>query len=645
MGRGLRKKLVLSLGFIASIFTILSLIVVAGCSNSLMDDVLEKIEEDKIEDGTAETYTVTYFGNENTGGDVPVDVTQYIEGETVTVLGNVNNLEKTGYSFVNWNTDPNGLGDTYIQGPSLTMGDSDVKLYAYWTDLPTYTVDFNSYGGSDVADQNIIEGGTVTEPADPTRTGFNFSGWYGESSYDTLWNFGSDIVMQDITLHAKWIEFYTVTYFANGATDGTAPLDENHYLSGDYFTVLNNTGNLVKTDYTFEGWNTNSAGNGSDHPEGGTSQIGNLDIELYAKWILIQYSYALGLATDGTGSGSIDTTNSTANGSYDIGTLVTAQATADLECVFVGWYDAASGGTEVSTDNPYTFALNSDVTLYAKWFGFSSIAYRDMISVTGGTFTQEDTNSNSFSHTISTFNMAKFEVTYELWYTVRAWALSHGYIFANSGREGNDGTAGAAPTGAKYEPVTFINWRDAIVWCNAYSEMSGYTPCYTYSSAVIKDSRDTNSTVCDVAECNWNSNGYRLPTEGEWQYAASNKGATPYNYASGAIADYNNAAETQKVAWYSYNSGIRAHNVGTTDNPSALTLWDMSGNVSEFLWDWLGSYPGTSIDYTGAVSGDGRVSGRGNWASASISLQIGIRGGFAPWLELSYIGFRVASGQ
>ena len=141
-----------------------------------------------------------------------------------------------------------------------------------------------------------------------------------------------------------------------------------------------------------------------------------------------------------------------------------------------------------------------------------------LVSVPGGTYTQTD-GTNSFSHTISTFKMGKYLVTYNLWYTVYTWAIANGYTFANAGAEGSNGTVGATPTTAKYQPVTTISWRDAIVWCNAYSQEAGLTPCYAYSSAVIKDS--TNATACDSAVCAWTNNGYRLPSEGEYQYAAS----------------------------------------------------------------------------------------------------------------------------
>ena len=263
-----------------------------------------------------------------------------------------------------------------------------------------------------------------------------------------------------------------------------------------------------------------------------------------------------------------------------------------------------------------------------------------LVSVPGGTYTQTD-GTNSFSHTISAFKMGKYQVTYDLWYTVYTWAVANGYTFANAGAEGSNGTTGAAPTAAKYQPVTTISWRDAIVWCNAYSQEAGLTPCYTYFSAVIKDS--TNATACDNAVCVWANNGYRLPSEGEYQYAASyidGSSWTPYNYASGATADYTNATATGLVAWYSANtSGTQAVG-GKTAN--ALGIYDMSGNVWEWCWDWYGTYPGTSTDYRGPASGSIRVMRGGSYYDTANYLQVGYRYDSYPYGAYFGYGFRFA---
>ena len=279
-----------------------------------------------------------------------------------------------------------------------------------------------------------------------------------------------------------------------------------------------------------------------------------------------------------------------------------------------------------------------------------------LVSVPGGTYTQTTAGTNRFSHTISTFKMGKYQVTYDLWYKVYTWAVANGYTFANVGAEGSNGTVGAAPTTAKYQPVTTISWRDAIVWCNAYSQKTGLTPVY-YSDAFftipIKTSIDTtysssiDPTVggLDDPYVNWSANGYRLPTEGEYQYAASYEDGTAwtlYNYASGATAAYTNEAATDLVGWDSVNSGSTTHAVGGL-TANALGIYDMSGNVWEWCFDWYGTYPTTaSTNYKGPASGADRVI-RGGGYGGAVGLQVGGRSYDFPYDAYYFgIGFRFA---
>lgn len=82
--------------------------------------------------GGVTTYTITYNGNGNTGGSVPIDLTNYEQGQTVTVLGNTGNLVNTGFFFQEWNTQANGSGTFYIPGQTFTMGAANVTLYGIW---------------------------------------------------------------------------------------------------------------------------------------------------------------------------------------------------------------------------------------------------------------------------------------------------------------------------------------------------------------------------------------------------------------------------------------------------------------------------------------------------------------------------------
>ena len=134
------------------------------------------------------------------------------------------------------------------------------------------------------------------------------------------------------------------------------------------------------------------------------------------------------------------------------------------------------------------------------------IDIKEMVFVEGGTFVQTTAlefggSGESFKHTISSFYIGKYEVTYELWYNVRLWGIENGYTFANAGREISDATnimdgkTGAPPTNLKYNPVNYITWRDAVVWCNAYSEMEKLTPVYYTDSEYKKTLKiSTNNT-------------------------------------------------------------------------------------------------------------------------------------------------------
>jgi formylglycine-generating enzyme required for sulfatase activity len=199
--------------------------------------------------------------------------------------------------------------------------------------------------------------------------------------------------------------------------------------------------------------------------------------------------------------------------------------------------------------------------------------------------------------------MATTETTYELWHQVRIWAEANGYHFQNLGIEGNDGTAGAEPTEAKLEPVTTVSWRDVVVWSNAISEMFGYKTVYrTASDEIIRDSRDANGSVIDLA-IQTSNNGFRLPTSMEWEMAARWKNDTssingsilvggrywtPGRYASGASTSYLLSDATRAVAWYSGASGGNFTRPVGQLLPNHLGIYDMSGNVGEWTYTTSG---------------------------------------------------------
>ena len=167
-------------------------------------------------------------------------------------------------------------------------------------------------------------------------------------------------------------------------------------------------------------------------------------------------------------------------------------------------------------------------------------------------------------------------------------------------------------------PVEQVSWFDAIAYCNKRSLAEGLTPVYTVNGNNVS----------------WNSdaNGYRLPTEAEWEYACRAGTQTPF-YSGNSVND---------AGWHSGNSGGKTHPVGEKQ-PNSWGLYDMHGNVLEWCWDWLGNYTGEAqTDPQGVSSGKDRVYRGGSWYFTALQTRSAFRFGNTPSLRIFFVGFRVA---
>ena len=238
----------------------------------------------------------------------------------------------------------------------------------------------------------------------------------------------------------------------------------------------------------------------------------------------------------------------------------------------------------------------------------------NFLLVTGGTF-----NNGTSAVTLSSFYIDKYELTQAEYQAVM-------------------GTNPSNFTGVSNGPVEMVSWFNAIEYCNRRSIQEGLTPCYSYSTygtnpatwPVGWNTSDTNHT--NVA-CNWTANGYRLPTEMEWMFAARGGNQT-HNYT------YSGSNDLNEVGWYNSNSGNTTHTVGTKE-PNELGLYDMSGNVSEWVWDIYGEYPsGSQNNPTGASSGSNRVRRGGSWYGSAGGCAVTFRYYGNATYSNDYIGFR-----
>ncbi|MBN1982631.1 MAG: InlB B-repeat-containing protein [Chitinivibrionales bacterium] len=323
------------------------------------------------------TFTVTYDGNGSTSGTVPVDEKNYQTGASVTVLSN-SNLIKQGATFVGWNTKVDGSGIDHAAGALFTMGSVNVVLYAKWSTKATYSVTYlgnGNTGGTAPVDENSYESGAAVivkgNTGDLKKNGSTFSGWNtkGDGSGDT-YTAGAGLTMgtEAVILYAKWSTktTYTLTYLGNGNTAGKAPEDQNNYETGAQVTVQGNTGNLVKQNATFTGWNVKADGSGTPYTAGSKLTIGSENVVLFASWSVSQV-YSVTYLGNGntTGEPPVD------NNKYEKGAKVTVKGNdrkmEKTASTFVGWNTKADGtGKEYTVGS--TFIMEGEhLMLFAQW--------------------------------------------------------------------------------------------------------------------------------------------------------------------------------------------------------------------------------------------------------------------------------------
>ena len=511
----------------------------------------------------------------------------------------------------------------YAQGTGMKPSEVAEKTYL--------VVTFNTNGGSDVAPQ-VVESETkltaeqlkgLADTAD-----YIFEGWYDGT---TKAEGGTYTVTKDVTLEAKWRE--------RGVTAAVSfSVDENGRVA-----LSSETKDAV-IYYTING----------SGPDENSSKYGE-PIEISAQTTVRAYAQGTGMKPSEVAEKTYLVVTFNTNGGSDVAPQVVESGRTATRpepdptkdgWVFAGWYTSADGGKTL-TDTAYDFdtPVEGDIILYAAWNGRDSgniVLKNKVMSKTSevqvlstAVYLKDLYNAASNSRifvenrvgSIQPFVMGQYEVTQQLYSAVMG---------SNPSKFTSDV---AAEETQELRPVENVSWYDAVVFCNELTKkVLDDGDCVYYSDAGLTavyttgDGTDGKTPYMDISK-----SGYRLPTEAEWELAArgGNPKADAWKYT------YAGSSTIGGVAWYSGNNSSKTHEVGTKA-ANDLNLYDMSGNVWEWCWDWWASSITEATPSGGADSGAYRVRRGGGWSNGTGNCTVSYRLDCDfPDSRWTFLGFRL----
>ncbi|WP_167540091.1 InlB B-repeat-containing protein [Bifidobacterium thermophilum] len=344
----------------------------------------------------ANSYTVTFDAN---GGSTSVTSKTVTEGQP---YGELPTPTRVGYTFAGWWEQAWQENHCkYHDGKKITSSTpyeipQDSTLVADWN-ISTYTVSFDSVGGSSVPSQTVEYGSKVSRPKDPVRAGYAFQGWYTARSGGSKYDFGKPVT-GGLTLYARWrANVYTLSFDANGGS--VSPGSKSVTYGGAYGQLPTPS----RKGYTFQGWYT--AKNGGSKISANTVTTGNATV--YAHWTANSYK-----VTFNANGGSVQTTSKTVTQDQPYGTLPTPARAGHY--LLAAGIRRSSGGLRVTASTVFT--AGAAQTLFAHW---DTISFAVLFDSAGGSSVASQTVEYG-SKAASPKDPVRAGYAFQGWYTARS---------------------------------------------------------------------------------------------------------------------------------------------------------------------------------------------------------------------------------
>ena len=513
----------------------------------------------------------------------------------------------------------------YAAGASYTMGTSNVTLTAQWTPLDSYTVTFNANGGTGTMAPQVSNVAANLTLNSFTRTGYTFNGWNTNADGTSGTNYADGAsypFTANVTLYAKWtaLPSYTVTFNANGGTGTMAPQVSNVAAN----LTLNS---FTRTGYTFNGWNTQAGGGGTNYADGASYPF-TANVTLYAKWTALPSYTVTFNANGGTGTMAPQVSNVAAN--------LTLNSFTRTGYTFNGWNTNADGtsGTNYADGASYPFTAN--VTLYAKWTANPTHTVTYANGGGTGTLPTQSPVSEGASFTVASgATLTRAGFTFAGWHdgtnpyaagasytmgtsnvTLTAqWTANptHTVTYANGGGTGTLPTQSPVSEGASFTVAsgatltragfTFAGWHDGtnpyaagasytmgtsnVTLTAQWTPLDSYTVTFNANGGTGTMAPQVSNVAANLTLNSFTRTGY---TFNGWNTHADGTSGT--NYADGASYPF-----TANVTLYAKWTALPSYTVTFNANGGTGTMAPQVSNVAANLT--LNSFTRTGYTFNG----------------------------------------------